>query len=190
MMTPVKNSVDGTTALSLSAFLSALDTYAERVPLDELTAMLRRLDIGLEDVRPCVRFGDERYQRNLLRAGPAYHALILCWRNGQRSPIHDHRGSSCGVRVLQGTMTETVFQFSANGMIVPTTTSELVEGGVCGSQDSDMHQVSNLQPGDQDLVTLHVYSPPLHVMGTYSLTDGSVGEFADPIFEFCHGDGI
>ena len=41
-----------------------------------------------------------------------------------------------------------------------------------------------------DLVTLHVYSPPLLVMGQYSLTDPMVGEFADPIFDFALGGGI
>lgn len=54
----------------------------------------------------------------------------------------------------------------------------------------DIHQVSNLQPNDAELVTLHVYSPPLFVMGTYSLTDPMRGEFRDPIFEFVAGTGI
>lgn len=176
--------------ISLDDFLAELDSYTERVPLDRLTALLRRLDVSLDDVIDCARFNDERYQRNLLRSGSAYHALILCWRNGQRSPIHDHRGSSCGVRVLKGVMTETLFEVSANGLIFATSSSELKEHSVCGSQDSDIHQVSNLQPDGRDLITLHIYSPPLHVMGTYSLISGNVGEFADPVFEFCHGDGI
>lgn len=42
----------------------------------------------------------------------------------------------------------------------------------------------------QDLVTLHIYSPPLLVMGTYSLTDDRVGEFVPPVHEFTHGAGI
>ena len=41
----------------------------------------------------------------------------LCWRNGQRSPIHNHRGSNCGVKVLRGVATETTFARAANGMI-------------------------------------------------------------------------
>jgi hypothetical protein len=49
--------------------------------------------------------------------------------------------------------------------------------------------VSNLQPGDADLVTLHVYSPPLRRMGTYSLTDTSRGH--ELMFvEFCDAAGI
>jgi DMSO/TMAO reductase YedYZ molybdopterin-dependent catalytic subunit len=47
---------------------------------------------------------------------------------------------------------------------------------VIGNEDGDLHQVSNLQAGSADLVTLHVYSPPLLRMTTYSLTDRTRGE--------------
>lgn len=176
--------------LTLAEFLAELDGYAGRVPLDELRERLDALDISYEDIKPFARFGRDSYQRNLMHAGPGYQALILCWRAGQRSPIHDHRGSSCGVRVIRGTLTETLFERTPEGLVFPTLTHELREGGVCGSQDSDMHQVSNLQPPGCDLITLHVYSPPLLKMGTYSLTDTHVGEFADPVVGFVAGDGI
>jgi len=172
------------------ALLEALDAYEGRIPLDRLAAHLEGASLGFEDVRPHAVFGERTYRRNLLHAGPAYQALILCWKNGQRSPIHDHRGSSCGVRVLRGVATETRFSLSPNGMVLATHSRELAEGSVCASQDADIHQMSNLQAGGADLVTLHVYSPALLRMGTYSLTDRSVGEFIDPIFENCHGAGI
>ena len=114
---------------------------------------------------------------------------MLCWRSGQRSPIHDHAGSSCGVRVLRGTLTETLFEFAPNGHVKATFSRDLPEGAVCGSEDADMHQVSNLQAGDADLVTLHVYTPPLRLMHTFSLTDLSRG--TEPMFlEFSDAAGI
>jgi len=175
---------------NLAEFLASLDRHPRRVPLPELVRRLEELDMDLEEVGDYVRFSPDHYQRNLMHAGRGFHALILCWRSGQRSPIHDHRGSSCGVRILKGTVTETLFERTAGGLVYPTRTRELAAGSVCGSQDGDIHQVSNLQPPGHDLITLHVYSPPLLVMGTYSLTDASVGEFVDPILEFCHGGGI
>ena len=175
---------------TLAALLQELDTYDHRIPLDRLATHLAETTLGFEDVRAHAVFGTRTYRRNLLYTGPAYQALVLCWRNGQRSPIHDHRGSSCGVRVLRGVATETRFTLSPNGMILATSSRELAEGSVCASQDADIPQMSNLQAGEADLVTLHVYSPPLLRMGTYSLTDRSVGEFIDPIFENCHGAGI
>ncbi len=177
-------------AVSLDELLNILDAYTQRVPLQDLVSLLHDLQVQLEDVAACVRFGEATYQRNPLRLRTTYHALVLCWRNGQRSPIHDHRGSSCAVRVLHGVATETQFERSGNGLIYPTFSRELPEGSICGSQDADIHQMSNLQAGGVALVTLHLYSPPLLVMGKYSLVDPWVTEFIDPVYEFAAGAGI
>jgi cysteine dioxygenase len=178
------------TSNSLAALFKELDGHRERVPLELLTERLRALEFGWDVIEPFVRFAPDTYRRNLMRAGSAYHALILCWRAGQRSPIHDHRGSSCGVRVLRGTCTETIFQRTGEGHIFPTRTRELPEGFCCGSQDADIHQISNLMPQGNDLITLHVYSPPLLVMGQYSLTEPLRTEVAEPIASFTAGAGI
>jgi len=37
---------------------------------------------------------------------------------------------------------------------------------------------------------LHIYSPPLLRMKTYSLTDRSIGEYVPEIFQHCFGSGI
>ena len=175
--------------MALKRLFAYLDALHGRAPLAELRARLAELEIEVEDVAAHVKFADRTYRRNLVHAGKWYNVWVLCWRNGQRSPIHDHKGSSCGVRVLEGTMTETLFEFAPNGHIRPTFSRDLGPGGVVGSEDADVHQVSNLQAGNADLVTLHVYSPPLVVMGTYSLMDTSRGE--EPMFmEFCDAAGI
>ena len=160
-----------------------------RAPLEDLKRELADLEVDAEEVAPFIRFADRTYRRNLMRDGRWYNVWVLCWRNGQRSPIHDHRGSSCGVRVVEGTMTETLFEVAANGLIKATFSRDLGPGGVVGSEDNDIHQVSNLQADNADLVTLHVYSPPLAVMGTYSLIDDRRGE--EPMFlEFYDAAGI
>jgi cysteine dioxygenase len=176
-------------ATSLSTFLDLMDRHPERVPLDELTTLLRDLEIGIGDVEHVMEFSDSTYRRNLLHRGPGYQALVLCWKPGQRSPIHDHAGSSCGVVVLRGTMTETVFKRGASGMLMAVRSHELAAGGVCGSQDADIHQVSNLSK-IEPLVTLHIYSPALDRMGTYSLTEAKVTVLEDPVYEFAQGAGI
>ncbi|GIK16189.1 MAG: cysteine dioxygenase family protein [Phycisphaerae bacterium] len=171
-------------------FFRWMDAHEGRVPLSELVRQVRRVGVTFDDVSHVAQFNPERYQRNLLHAGPGYHALVLCWRNGQRSPIHDHKDSSCAVKVLRGTATETFFDRAPNGLLIPTRSRSLEEGEICGSQDDDVHQVSNLQPGGLDLVTLHIYSPPLTAMRVYSLTDSRVTWMDDPIFELVDGGGI
>jgi DMSO/TMAO reductase YedYZ molybdopterin-dependent catalytic subunit len=160
----------------LSALLEYLDGFDGRAPLKPLTDFLHQLDLGCADVADFVRFSDRNDQRNLVRTGRWYHLWVMCWKNGQRSPIHDHTGSSCAMRVLRGTATVTNFAFAPNGHVKALGSEDYGPGGIIGSQDGDMHQVSNLQAGDADLVTLHVYTPPLLRMGTYSLTDRERGE--------------
>jgi cysteine dioxygenase len=174
---------------TLTDLIAFLDSLEERSPLQQLVAELKELRVGCDELREHVRFSDQQYARNLVRKGPWYHLLVLCWKNGQRSPIHDHAGSTCGVRVLRGVMTETTFAFTPNGHVKAVRSRDLAEGEVCGTQDDDLHQVSNLQAGDADLVTLHVYTPPLVVMGTYSMYDTSRGE--EPmLLEYTDAAGI
>jgi cysteine dioxygenase len=173
------------------AVLEELDVHVGRIPLAALADWLARTSVTLSDVRPYMRFSADHYVRNLMYAGPSYQALVLCWHSGQRSPIHDHRGSSCAVRVISGVATETTFERAANGMIYANGSRQLAAGHTCASQDADVHQMSNLQPEGSDLVTLHIYSPPLFRMNMYSLEGAKVRQFFDPVNEeFVSGAGI
>lgn len=174
----------------LADYFRELDQFEQRVPRTFLEEWLREDAMPLHRLREFARFHSEHYVRNLVHSGPAYHVLLLCWRNGQRSPIHDHIGSGCGVKVMEGTATETVFERAPNGMIFATGSRFLDEGTVCATEDSDIHQISNLEAVG-DLLTLHVYSPPLMRMNVYSLDDLTVRTIDDPInMEFTSGAGI
>ena len=167
----------------LRAMYRHLDTLTDRPDLARLLEELSRFEIDLDDLSEHVHFAENGYKRNLVRSTPNYHAWVLCWKNGQRSPIHDHSGSTCVVRVLRGTLTETLFEIAPNGHIKASFSRDFAEGGLFGSEDTDIHQVSNLQAEDADLVTLHVYTPPLNRTNTFSLYDLSRGqEVWDPQF--------
>ena len=142
---------------NLETLFGYLDSLDERPPLDELAGRLRRLELTRADVAGWVHFSEQGYQRNLVRAGPWYHLWVLCWKNGQRSPIHDHARSACGVRVLDGVATITRFEFAPNGHIKATGSEDLPAGTVVCNCDDDLHQVSNLQAGQAELITLHLY---------------------------------
>jgi DMSO/TMAO reductase YedYZ molybdopterin-dependent catalytic subunit len=149
-------------AQTLPELIAYLDGLQGPAPLGQLAAHLRELTLDEDDLARRTRFSSAGYQRNLYRAGKWYHLWVLCWKNGQRSPIHDHAGSGCAVRVVRH--------------VKATGSADLAPGSVLLSKDTDLHQVSNLQADDADLITLHVYSPPLVRMGTYSLTEPGRGE--------------
>jgi len=162
-----------TTRIAVPAVLGSLVCYLDaltgRAPLEELSAHLRDSRVTLADVRDFLRFDPRYYCRNLVASGPWYSLLVLCWRSCQRSPIHDHAQSSCAFKVLTGVCSETVYGFSPCGQVVPLHTDNRSAGSIVATQDADTHQVSNLQPTGTDLVTLHIYTPPLKSMHTFSL---------------------
>src|SRR5690242_5723949 len=125
--TPVFVGGDGEPAMrqSLKDAFANLDRVAGRLPLPTILAWFGETGVTAEDVANYLIFSPERYVHNLLHAGPSYQALVLCWRNGQRSPIHNHRGSHCGVKVLRGVATETAFRRAPNGLVVPVHSRDL-----------------------------------------------------------------
>ncbi len=175
---------------TLSKLIAEMDRYHDRVPLERLEHMLENLDLDLNEISDFLRFSDKGYARNLYRQGEAYQALILCWKNGQRSPIHDHKGSSCAFRVLEGTALETAFERTPEGHTYAVGSRQMPRGTICASQDLDIHQISNVQPDGKRLVTLHIYSPPLQAYGIYSIMEPTVRRLQEPIVELVDGAGI
>ncbi|MDH3535621.1 MAG: cysteine dioxygenase family protein [Gammaproteobacteria bacterium] len=155
-----------------------LGSFEQRIPLRELQVRLDDDRLSVDALSDYIRFSDEHYSRNLLAHGPQFYALLMCWKPGQASPIHDHRGASCGVRVIQGNATETSFRWQGERLVVDKVTT-MQAGEVCGSFDDDIHEIRN--NGDDNLVTLHVYSPYLDNINLYDIDSGEVTVFSDPL---------
>src|SRR5262245_38279579 len=163
-------------ASKLETLFAYLDGLEGRPAVEELAQRLRSCKLEPKDLSAWVQFSELSYRRNLVRSSEWYHLWVMCWRNGQRSPIHDHARSACAVLVLQGTATVTRFEYAPNGQIKATGSDDCPPGSVITTLGDDLHQVSNLQAGKADLVTVHVYAPPLLRMGTYSLLAARRGE--------------
>lgn len=118
-----------------------------------------------------VRFDPENYARNVVLNEPNVQVLVLCWRSSQASRPHDHGSSNCGVYVLSGTVTETLYSELPSPDATPDAernasvlaVREWTSGSFTASEGSYVHRIENRHA--TDLVTLHVYSPPLIKIG-------------------------
>jgi hypothetical protein len=84
---------------------------------------------------------------------------LLSWLPGQGTPLHDH-GRSGGAFVAQG----------RPGRPAHETSAELTGGRVRHFGPHYVHQVTN--DADEPAVSVHVYTPALVQMNTYSLLGG------------------
>ena len=108
--------------------------------------------------------------------------LLLCWKPGQESAIHDHEGSSCAFRIVQGVSTEEVYRKTGKSrgetpLVESIGKTHYQPGEVCLAQDQAIHKILNESP-KSDLVTLHIYSPPLHM--NYYETEGGESGYRPP----------
>lgn len=165
----------------LSELVRYLDSLKSRADLDVLSRLLGELRVTRKDIEPVCTFGTRGYRRNTIARTEWYELLALCWRSGHCTPIHDHAGVSCAFRVVEGQGTEIRFRPTPSGLVCPVETNPMDPGYVCAAQDADIHQVANMQSPGTDLITLHIYSPPIAKMRTYTYAT-SEGADCGPVY--------
>ncbi len=156
----------------IDSFQGLIDALAQQVEqlicVDDARAILERFEPNISELNAYLNFSDVKYQRNLVFKNDYFEVLVLCWKPGQVTPIHNHRHSWCGVRVLKGIATEFRFEETPCGTWIPADQERVYEGGVTSSFDTDTHILGNFET--QDLVTMHCYAPPLQ---DYDIVDVS-----------------
>lgn len=160
----------------LLSLLRHWDHREEPIPSAELIADVEGLRIGTGDLADIIGFDDAGYRRTIIHSRPHYQVLVLCWRSGQRSPIHNHRGSSCVVRVIQGRAIETRFEPTPGGRLAPTAFHEHLQGATTACCGEEIHQMGNFEVSGRDLVTLHIYSAPPLAWRFYEVRETTLGD--------------
>uniref|UniRef100_A0AAY4DQD3 Cysteine dioxygenase n=1 Tax=Denticeps clupeoides TaxID=299321 RepID=A0AAY4DQD3_9TELE len=150
--------------------------------LDELIQILHKIfegdEINVEEVQNIMesyesnpqewvkyaKFDQYRYTRNLVDEGNGkFNLMILCWGEGHGSSIHDHTDSHCFMKLLQGQLKETLFEWPggrAQGTMVQKSQRVLQENQCAYINDSiGLHRVENVSH-TECAVSLHLYSPP------------------------------
>jgi cysteine dioxygenase len=151
----------------LAALIEYLEGLESRADLTTLSRLLEDLDIARGDIGPACCFGAKAYKRNSISRGRWHELVALCWRSGDVTPIHDHEGSSCAFKVIEGEGTEIRFARTPSGLVCPGMVNLMPPGYLCAADDADIHQVANMQAPGEDLITLHIYSPAIVSMRTY-----------------------
>ena len=154
--------------LSLDELSETIKNLKAVPKLEEIKQWFSALLLRQRDYEPYRAFTPRKYARNLIARSSFAELLMLCWRSGQRTPIHDHGGSVGVILMVEGLLTETMYEHAPEGHVRPYNTYRWGPGGITGADVPDIHQLLNLQPEKRDMVTLHCYAPPLSVLNTYS----------------------
>ena len=144
----------------ISRLIEWLDTINRRPGLDELEQKLSSIEVNISALKNCIGYAEEGYQRIVIKKTDFYELVAICWTPGQLTPIHDHVGSDCAFKIIDGVSTETTYNLNNEGLAFPISVREYQPGEICASDEPDIHRVSN--NSNKELINLHVYTPPLH----------------------------
>ena len=165
---------------SLPALVAELESQSSVPTLEQIFYWLENAEVSTEELAPFRGFKEGNYWRHLVYRNEFVEMLVLCWRPGQRTPIHDHNGSHGGVRVCEGTMWETTFSYDSTKGLEYKSAREYSTGAVTGSDVPDIHQLGNPDVSGQDMITIHIYSPPLGVLHTYKPGSATIDLYTPP----------
>jgi cysteine dioxygenase len=157
----------GSDPLSFARLIATLEAQRESPSLEQLNVWLENVQVTSDELLPYIAFKEGNYRRHRVCRNEFVEMLILCWRPGHRTPIHDHNGSHGAVKVHDGILWETSFHYDAERGLCYQTARECLRGEVTGAGVPDIHQLGNPDVSEQNLITIHIYAPPLGVLRTY-----------------------
>lgn len=165
-----------TSRISLDDFVFEMMHLPQKdLKLSALQELFSRLDLKDLLVNEHIHFCNDSYARNLICRTPRFDMLVLCWKPGNVTTIHDHAGSLNVTRVFSGRLTSRNFEAYERpkpGHILVRQLEELHHGknDFSACDYAGIHQLANTSDGD--LVTVHVYARPLKDITVYDQQSG------------------
>jgi len=136
--------------------------YREKSIFDEVQYLMENYDAKSGEWQRFALSDDDptKYSRNLIARNKHFTLLLLCWPPQTCSPIHDHGGSECWLRVVQGTLDERVYEKpKEDGPLHQTAVNQQPSPAVCFMNDRiGLHSIGNSST-TESAISLHCYVP-------------------------------
>ena len=62
--------------------------------------IIRSVNFSHDTFENFCSWSQESYTRNCIVENEKFELILLCWEPGQKTPIHDHGGEECWVKVI------------------------------------------------------------------------------------------
>ena len=143
--------------------LQSLDDLVSALSEEERTtynSIIRSMKIPSSAFEYCCSWSNKSYTRNCIVENEKFELILLCWEEGQKTPIHDHGGEECWVKVIQGEFRETIYKVDEAGELktVKSTVSKTCDFSYM-IDFMGCHRLENLTRGRG--MSLHLYAKPI-----------------------------
>jgi len=157
-------------SLTMTEVRDALLALPHPFHREDVHRIVARLHATPQELARYQHWSDEKDTRTRFYEGERFEILVLCWQEGQMSPIHDHANSICSMLVLEGEAATTMYEVRAPGdgagdpTLIAESSTRLAAGNLTTVYGGDIHKVGNPVGSGQRLITIHFYLPPIPEM--------------------------
>lgn len=111
-------------------------------------------------------WSDDCYTRNCIVDNAKFELILICWCEGHRTPIHDHGGEECWVKVIEGEFKETIYKKNDKGELATISSSFSKPNEVTYMKDfMGFHQLENVS--NKRSMSLHLYAKPIRTCNVF-----------------------
>jgi len=141
-------------------------------PDEEVYDLLENSTLPKKDIKDYIRFDKAKYTRHLIHRDSLFELLLMCWKPGQKAPVHGHEGEKCFMRVEEGSLLFTNYTLESTQPLRLNMEDSI--RGDSGFLDgpADLHSVENIY--SQNAITFHLYAKPYHECDVYDIKSGSI----------------
>ena len=145
-----------TTLQTLDDFITAL-SEGERTTYNHI---IHSIKFQASDFEEHSSWSNDCYTRNCIVENEKYELILICWCEGHETPIHDHGGEECWVKVIDGEFKETIYKQNETGELTPVKSSVSKPNDVTYMKDfMGFHRLKNI--ANKRSMSLHLYAKPI-----------------------------
>ena len=142
--------------MSVKNLVKTLESLGKFTP-ESVHEAISECDIGAEDLGGWIDYDypiSDSYGRKMVHNGGFFEVMIMSWKPGDYSGIHDHGKAEFGAVKIFGVAEHAIFKLEKQKLT--TISREIIKSGTTLKvTPSLIHQMGN--PGESNFFTLHVY---------------------------------
>ena len=166
----ILNSSDSstTTLQTINDLITAL-SEGERTTFSHI---IQSVKFNPTDFEKFASWSSDCYTRNCIVNNDKYELILLCWEAGQQTPIHDHGGEECWVKIIEGEFKETIYQENKVGELKAIRSSFAKPNDVTYMKDfMGFHALENVS--NKKSMSLHLYAKPIRNCRSFDEKSGN-----------------
>lgn len=147
------------TSLALQSLDDLIIALSEQ-KTERFNHIIHSIKLSAEDFETYCSWSNTCYTRNCIIDNDRFELILICWCEGHATPIHDHGGEECWVKVIEGEFKETIYKKNEDDELYSVKSSISKANDVTYMKDfMGFHSLENVS--NKRSMSLHLYAKPI-----------------------------